>query len=226
MLGIRSEWGKFSDAVGGTYKSRDNGSGHGMRVSVQDGPWRIVFTRFTVNQDPLYIHHTVITACFVAAGDLRFTIDRETALSRAAHLLGFSDIKIGDEAFDAAFSVKGNNAAKVVELLADTNLRRRLLAQPRVHLTVFDKEGLITRNFRTDADVIFGDTRDDTIKLDGVSELYFHVPEDVEEQDRLADLYSIFTTLLRRLVDIGAAEEADPAAHSSAPEKLASDSAR
>lgn len=210
MLGIRSEWGRFADDVGGTYKARDNGSGEGMRVTVQSGPWKIVLSRFTRNQDPLYTPHTVGTACYVATGTLRFTINRETALSRAEHLLGLHDVRVGDDTFDAAFSVRANDPEKVRELLSDAELRRLLLDQPAMHLTIFDDEGLVTRNFRTDADAIFSDARDDTIKKPGVDELYFHIREHVEEYDRLKGLCDIFALTLHRLLAIGAATDADP----------------
>ena len=85
-------------------------------------------------------------------------------------------------------AVKGNDAAKVKELLADAELRRQFLLVPKVHITVFDEEGFITRNFRTTADTIFGDTHDDTIKLDTVDELYFHVPIPIEGFEEVMDL--------------------------------------
>jgi hypothetical protein len=180
-----------------------------MRVLVQTGPWQVVLSCFT-GTDSQYTQRTVVTASYVATGDLRFTIDRETIVSQAAHLLGLHDLQIGDEAFDAALHVKGSDPAKVRELLADAELRGLLLAQPRLHLTVFDQEPLITRNLRQLADAIFSEQPDHTLQRPGVHELYFHARGLVTDFEGVKGLYELFTKTLHRLVEIGAAVESDP----------------
>lgn len=209
MLGKVTDWHRFSDEVGGAYKARSTGSGDGMRVLVHSGPWTIVLSCFGGSRSSS-TSHTVVTANYVATGDLRFTIERETLLSQAAHLVGLHDLQLGDQAFDAALRVKGNDPAKIRELLADAELRALLLARPKLHLTVLDQEGLVARSRRQLADAIFSEQRDEILQLPGVHELYFYLPDHAPDFESAQGLYRLFTRMLHRLVEIGAATETDP----------------
>src|SRR5579871_654038 len=148
MRGVHNEWDRFADEVDGKYEYRGSVS-RGFRVTAPFGPWHIVFTYYERGVDPLYHKFLIIRAPYVATETFHFTIHPSSLLSSAGKLLGMQDIRIGDPEFDAAFVVKGSDVAKVEELFADAELRQLLLNQLTVHLTVLDKEGLITRNLRS-----------------------------------------------------------------------------
>src|SRR5438552_2452420 len=108
------------------------------------------------------------------------------------------DVTVGDPQFDNAFVMKstvGNaqEAAHVKQLLADPELRRLLVQQRDVSLSVVDDEGLFGPHFE-----------------ENVDELFFQVSETIRDIDRLKGLFDLFATTLHRLCVIGSAYETDP----------------
>jgi len=159
------------------------------RVVAEVGQWEIVLDTYHANKT----NYTRMRAPYVNADGFRFHIFRKHLLSAVAEWLGFRDIRIGEPAFDDAFVVRGNNEAKLRELLANGRLRALLDAQPAVSLKVVDDEGIFRSKFPA-----------------GVDKLEFVVIGVINDIDRLKLLYDLFAETLQTLCVIGSAYEDDP----------------
>jgi len=101
------------------------------------------------------------------------------------------DIHVHDEAFDRDFVIKGNNEAKVRELLADGRLRSLIASQPDLRLTVKDDDGAFRQRYP-----------------EGVDVLHFHTRGVIKDIGRLKQLFELFAVTLDRLCHIGSAYRA------------------
>jgi hypothetical protein len=132
-------------------------------------------------------------APYVNPDGFRFTIYRKGFFSELAKLFGMQDIEIGDEAFDEAFILKGNDEYKVQKLFEDRKIRELALAQPQLRLEVKDSEGWFGPRFP-----------------ENVDELYFHVMGVIKDIERLKGLYELFAAVLDRLCRMGSAYKEEP----------------
>lgn len=163
------------------------------RVDASAGPWTVTLDTYVVSSNNSSHEYTRIRSPFVNPNGFRFTIYRKGFFSELGKLLGLQDIEIGDEAFDEAFMIKGNDELKVRDLFADRALRSKIAAQPTLHLTIADSEGWFGPKFPDDTD-----------------ELKFQVGGVIKDVPRLKGLFDLFAALLGRLCEIGVATKQTP----------------
>jgi hypothetical protein len=108
-------------------------------------------------------------------------------------MLGFADVRVGHPEFDEQFVIRGTHESRLRRLFDNAELRRLLMAQPKVRFEVRDDEGWFGARFP-----------------DGVDELRFFVPGVIKDIDRLKQLYDLFAETLHQLCKMGSAYERDP----------------
>lgn len=184
-------WRRLAEQIGGQFE--EGTWRRSSRVVVGVEHWTVTLDTFSVNTGETAQAYTRLRAPYVNADGFRFELFRSSIFSGLRSLVGLQDVPIGEAAFDKAFVVKAGDEGRVRTLLADADLRARMLAQPSLHLQVIDDEGWFGGTFP-----------------DGVDELRCTVPGVVRDVDRLRDLYDLFARLLHRLCAIGSAYEDDP----------------
>ena len=111
---------------------------HDAQSGMSTGKTVVVFTR--------------LRAPYVNPDRFRFTIYRRGLFSDIAKWLGMQDVVVGHEDFDRDFIIKGTEETKLRALFDNPRLRELIAAQPKIHLTVKDGEGLFGAGFPDDTD--------------------------------------------------------------------------
>jgi hypothetical protein len=174
-------WQQLSEQLGAQFVR--GGSWHGDKVVARVKEWTVTLDTFEEPATTGGVPYTRLQCPFENADKFSFTIYRKGLLSGLGKLFGMQDIIIGDEAFDRAFVIKGNDVAKVKELFADARVRELLSAQPDAHLAIADFDGV----------------------PGGVDELLFRIPGLLDRVDLLRGLYDLFAAVLERMCAIGVA---------------------
>jgi hypothetical protein len=185
-------WRRLCDEIGAEFTG--GGFCRRARVQARVDQWTLTLDTFSRQQGQH--HHAAYTrlrAPFVNPEGFRFTIYRASLFTGLGRLLGMQDVEIGDPDFDHAFVVKGNDESRLVDLLADPQLRASFASLPRIRLRIKDGEGWFGPSFPPDADELYLETR-------GV----------VKDIAVLRNLFDLFAALLRRLCVIGVAYKYDP----------------
>ena len=182
-------WRQLSDEISARYV--DGGFWTGDRVEATHGDWTVTLDTYTVHTKHATISYTRMRAPYLNPDGFRFTIYRRNIFTDVAVWLGMQDIHVHDAAFDRDFVIKGNNEAKVLELLADERLRSLIASQPGLHLTVKDDDGTFRKRYP-----------------EGVDVLHFHTGGVIKDIERLKQLFELFAVSLDRLCHIGSAYRA------------------
>tara|TARA_Y100001934_G_C12386251_1_gene796023 strand:+ start:9994 stop:10410 length:417 start_codon:yes stop_codon:yes gene_type:complete len=132
-------------------------------------------------------------APFINKDGLYFKIYRESMFSGMGRFFGMQNLEIGDPYFDDAFVIKGNDAHKLKQMLADPELKSLFDQQRSICLEVKDDEGWFGGNFPQ-----------------GVDELYFSRVGVMKDVHELKALFKLFCAVPDRLVRIDSAYENDP----------------
>lgn len=180
-------WKRLAEEIGARYRQRSFLKSD--RVTAEVGNWEIVLDVFRTDK----VCFTRIRAPFVNVDGFRFKIFRKHFLSGVAEMLGFQDISIGRSDFDEQFVIRGNHEGKLRRLLSNSEIRRLLMAQPKICFEVKDDEGLFRQKFP-----------------EGVDELRFMVSGVIKDIDRLKELYDLFAETLQMLCEMGEAYDRDP----------------
>jgi hypothetical protein len=175
-----------ADYVQGGFWKRD-------KVQATHGEWTITLDTYAVSTGKTTMVFTRLRAPYVNPDHFRFTICRRGLFSDIAKWLGMQDIEIGHPDFDRDFVIKGTNESKLRVLFDNSRLRELIAAQPQIHLTVKDNEGLFGADFPADTD-----------------ELCFHVRGIIKDVERLKLLFELFAETLDQLCHIGSAYEEAP----------------
>jgi hypothetical protein len=200
MAGLRSLfgpsreeiWRQLSAEVHGRYVE-GRGFWKGDRVEATHHAWTVTLDQYVVSTGEVTIPYTRFRAPFVNPSGFRFRIYRRSRLSGLGKMMGVQDIEIGDAAFDEAFIIQGNDAAKVRLLFASRRIRELVAAQPEIEFSVKDDEGWFGPKFP-----------------EGVDELHFLAHGILKDVDRLRQVYELFAEVLDELCRMGAAYETDP----------------
>ena len=184
-------WRQLSESIQGKFIAGD--FWHENKVVAQVGEWTVTVDVYHEAVGSASVTYTRLRAPYVNQDGLRFHVSHKNLLSGMGKVFGMQDIEIGDPAFDAEFILQGTDPEEVKSLLADPELRERLLAQPSLIVQVKDDEGWFTVHFPQ-----------------GVDELCLQVLGEVQEIERLEALYELFALLLNRMCHIGSAYAADP----------------
>ncbi|GAB4416887.1 MAG: hypothetical protein OHK0039_26580 [Bacteroidia bacterium] len=181
-------WNQLSAELGAEFVP-----GKGWRhdqVRIRQQAWTIILETYKRGRRPV---HTCIRAPYVNRDSFEFRIFRRTAVHSVAKIAGMQDIEIGFPAFDKAFIIQGNDAAKLRKLFENDRIRQLIQWQPDIWLENDPDEDWVIDTWR-----------------EGISELRFQVPGVITDLQRLYDLYDLFAELLNHLCHIGSAYEDDP----------------
>lgn len=184
-------WGQIAADIGGEYI--DKGFWTANELRYRHGEWELLLDTFTVSNGKSSTTYTRMRAPFVNKDGLYFKIYREGLFSGMGRFFGMEDLEIGDSYFDDAFVIKGNNLAKIRQLLADPNMQQLIDQQSRISLEIRDDEGWFGGSFP-----------------EGVDELYFYRVGVMKDIGELKALFQLFCLTLHRLVRIDSAYEDDP----------------
>ncbi len=184
-------WRQLAQETGATYV--DGGFWHGGKVAAKVKGWTVTLDTYTVSTGKSSATFTRVRAPYVNPDGFRFKIYRKGLFSALGKRLGMQDIEVGEREFDDAYIVKGNEASKVLSLLAAPRLRQMMLAQPGLYLEVKDSEGVFGPKFPANVD-----------------ELYFQVGGVIRDVAVLKGLFDLFAEVLNTLCHIGSAYEDDP----------------
>jgi hypothetical protein len=193
MFGPNREqvWRQLAQEIGATYA--DGGFWRGDKVEAKVKAWTVTLDTYTVSTGKSSATFTRMRAPYVNPDGFRFKIYRKGLFSALAKKLGMQDIEVGEREFDDAFIVQGNEASKVLSLLAAPRLRQMMLAMPGFYLEVKDSEGVFGPKFPANVD-----------------ELYFQVGGVIRDVAVLKGLFDLFAEVLNTLCHIGSAYENDP----------------
>ena len=185
-------WRQLSAEIHGRYVE-GRGIWKGDRVEARHHQWMATLDQYVVSTGEVTIPYTRFRAPYVNPSGFRFRIYRRTRFSGLGKKMGMQDIVIGDQAFDEAFIIQGNDEAKVRLLLASRRVRELIAAQPEIDFCVKDDEGWFGPAFP-----------------EGVDELHFLAHGVVKDGARLKQIYELFAEVLDELCRMGAAYETDP----------------
>lgn len=188
MFGPSKEeiWRQLCAATGADYV--EGGFWKGDKVQASHGEWTITLDTYAVSNGKVVMHFTRLRAPYVNPDRFRFTIYRRGFFSDIAKWLGMQDIVVGHEDFDRDFIIKGTQEKGLRALFDNPRLRELIAAQPQIHLTVNDDEGVFGARFPADTD-----------------ELHFHVHGIIKDVARLKLLFELFAETLDQLCMIGSA---------------------
>ena len=184
-------WRRLSAEIGANYVQ--GGFWKGDKVQATHGEWTITLDTYVVSTGEVTIIYTRLRAPYVNPDRFRFTIYRRGLFSDIAKWLGMQDIQVGHSDFDRDFIIKGTDERKLRSLFDNPRLRELITAQPQIHFTVKDDDGLFGASFPPDTD-----------------ELCFTVVGVIKDVDRLKQLFDLFAEALDQLCRIGSAYEQAP----------------
>jgi hypothetical protein len=184
-------WQQLCAATGADYVP--GGFWKGDKVQATHGEWTITLDTYQVSTGKAQIVYTRLRAPYVNPDQFRFTIYRHGLFTEIAKWFGMQDIEVGHADFDRDFVIKGSEESKLRALFDSSRLRELIAAQPEIHLTVKDNEGLFGADFPADTD-----------------ELCFHVSGVIKDVERLKLLFELFAETLDQLCHIGSAYEEAP----------------
>ncbi|MBX7184088.1 MAG: DUF3137 domain-containing protein [Vicinamibacteria bacterium] len=187
-------WRQLSAEVDGRYV--EGGFWKGDKVEATHHAWTVTLDQYVVSTGEVTIPYTRLRAPYVNPSEFRFRIYRRTKLSGLGKMMGMQDIEIGDAAFDEAFIIQGQDAAKVKLLFSNPKIQKLVAAQPEIEFSVKDDEGLFGPKFP-----------------EGVDELCFLAHGIIKDVARLKQVYELFAEVLDELCRMGAAYETDPHVH-------------
>lgn len=171
----------------------DEGFFRGKKVVAKVRDWVIIFDTYTVSSGRSYTTYTRIRAPYSNKDGFKFRFYRKGVFSEIGKLLGFQDVEVGYPDFDDNFIIKGNDTDKLLQLFSNSQIRQLIEMQPNIYFEVIEDGGW------------FGDELPE-----GVDELYFQVPEVIQDVNRLKTLYFLFVEVLNQLCLMDSAYEDSP----------------
>ncbi|NND98008.1 MAG: DUF3137 domain-containing protein [Pirellulaceae bacterium] len=187
-------WSQLAAEVRGQHTPDGTMKSGGIRCRHRQ--WELVLDTCVVSTGKRTTQYTRMRAPFINKDGLYLKLYRKDFLTGIRSFFGMHDIEIGDSYFDEQFIIKGNDAVKIRQLLADPKLKQLIDQQPRISLEIKDDEGLFGAAFP-----------------EGVDEVVFLAIGVMKDLDHLMSLFQLFAVLLERLVRIDSAYEDDPGVH-------------
>jgi len=184
-------WSQLSQEIGADYQK--GGFFTSGKVIITYKQWEITLDTYTVSDGKTSHTYTRLRAPYVNQDGFRFNIYRKSVFSGLGKLLGMQDIEIGDAFFDEEFIIQGTPEEQVRRLLQNADICQRIQNQPNIHFQVKDDEGWFRKKFP-----------------EGVDELYFQTYGVIKDQQRLKDLFDLFSVVLDELCRMGSAYTSEP----------------
>ncbi|MDF7800981.1 hypothetical protein P4C99_16005 [Pontiellaceae bacterium B1224] len=184
-------WANVARDIGGEYIDR---SFLGPKAVVfHHREWKIQLDCFVGANTYSRNTYTRMRAPFMSKNKLLFKIHRNVEIINAGNMIDLQDIHIEDPLFDEQFVIMGNQTPTIRHLLASPTLKQLLNKQRAIHFEIRDDEAIFLNKFPA-----------------GVDQLYFQLAEDILNEQRLKDLFELFSATLDHLVKIDAAFESAP----------------
>lgn len=184
-------WRQVAHDAGGQFKPGTLFESNAIRVPV--GPWNVLIDHFNNSGGHTITVYTRVRAVFVSPAGFRFKLVPQDMFTSLGKLIGLQDVEIGVPDFDAKFIIKGNQVEALKALLADHELRRRLLAMPAGKLQLRHDSGPLGPKLPKGFDM-----------------LYYHGVGLFSRPQTLVNLLETFSLTLNRLVALGLATNEVP----------------
>lgn len=184
-------WEKISKEIQAEYVK--DGFWSGSKVVAKYENRVITLDVFYVPQGKAMFPITRMRAPFKSTRGFRFAAYNQGLLQEIGKLFGMQDIQSGDKDFDKQFILKGNDEAKVKKLFSSAKIRELISQQGQIHLELRDDEGWFGPDFPEDTD-----------------ELYCHIAGELRHEEKLKNLFYLFSEVLSELELNGEADSANP----------------
>ncbi len=173
-------WSRIATALGGSVQQRP---GSPREIVIRHEEHQV---RLDVDQHAGYRSESVHTRFWtrLPRAPVRLRIFHQELAHAVARLLGMQDIQVGDPRFDRTFVVQADDAARARSLLEDPELRRHMLDEPELEITLGPSHGAATAE---EGDVLTAE-----------------VPGAIEALPRLRRLFDVLARFLQRLHTIPA----------------------
>ncbi|MCY3546828.1 MAG: HEAT repeat domain-containing protein [Gemmatimonadetes bacterium] len=181
-------WRQLARDVGGQF--HEAGDFTPFAVQARTGDWIITLNTNSHSHEGI----TTLRAPFFNPEKFRFTIYRAGIFSDVGKALGMQDIRVGHSRFDRDFVIKGNSPASVRRLFDNEEIRGLIDAQPRIHLSVQGREGVLSQYPAGEYPA-------------GVDELYFKRIGGILDLAQLRMLFDLFVKILHQVGHEGGAGE-------------------
>ena len=188
-------WQTLAEKVGGTFVDEPGASFD--KVIANADPWTVTLDVHAYPGYKMEQHFTRMRAPYVNADGFTFVLHKRNLFEQVQAKLGLhnalGNAETGHEEIDKSFIVRTNNPEQLKRLFNNDRLRQLVIDLPNVHLQVKPDDGEFGPRFPQ-----------------GVDELYFEVPGEINNLDQLKNLYDLFSEVLHTLCHIGSAYESDP----------------
>jgi hypothetical protein len=184
-------WKKVSEQIQAEYVKDNFWSG--AKIIARHESWLITLDSFLIPMGKIFIPMTRLRAPFRSMHDFRFQVYNQGFLDNIGKFFGMQDIETGAEEFDRRFVLKGNAPEKVQKLFSEPEIQRMMLEDRQLRLEIRDDEGWFGQKFPAETD-----------------ELYFQTTGEIRDEERLKNLFQLFSAVLTELEKMGEASPADP----------------
>ena len=132
---------QLAKLLNGTFTEGHYGRSDGVEATHRH--YKIVFdyhTEYrTVDNSTIQQTYTRITSQFRTKESLKLNISRKTLLGTIGKFFGAQDIIVGDDAFDDAFIIKGNNESKI-KMLLTRSIREQIEGQSKINIGIDNRK--------------------------------------------------------------------------------------
>ena len=180
MSAAESLWRQLASEVGGQFREATAFTPFAVQARTDD--WIITLDSSSHSNEGV----TTLRAPFFNPEGFRFTIYRAGIFSDVRKALNMQDIDVGHRRFDRDFVIKGSSVGRVRRLFDNGKIRRLIDAQPKIHLSVQGREGVLSP-FPA-----------------GVDELYFQRFGSIKDLAQLRKLFDLFAEILQQICHLGA----------------------
>lgn len=180
----------FHESVGGEY---DEGKlGHGPYLVFPYKNWEIVLDYHTVHAGNSNVTYTRVRTAYKVHMPLEMTVKKEGIGFKIGKAFGAKDIEIGDEIFDDAYVIKGNDEFVISRLLNFFEIKSRINFKSSFMLKIKNKSSMGLKCLEGESGIIFYKTG--------------RLKHDIE----IINLIELFKFILDELVELNVALEDQP----------------
>ena len=187
----KETWTRFAAEIGAHYQDGGTWAKDTFRYHYKN--WDFDFHTFTQRHGQTTCIYTRLRVPFLVKGNLRLSIYKEGFFSSIGKLFNMQDIQINDHNFDHSFIIKGNDEAKIKQLLSNLSLKRAFLALEGANIRIDNGRGFFKDRYPED-----------------VNALVFECNGIIKKLDKLHALFNLFQEVLDSLVRIQSIETTNP----------------
>jgi hypothetical protein len=155
-------------------------------VNAVSGDWEIMLDHFTRKTGKHRKTYTRIRAPFTNADGLYFKLYREGFFTGIAKYFGMKDIQTGNDDFDNAYVLKGNDEFNLTWIFSSPIVLRSLNPVGEIMLEIKDNDGLFQNNLYSD----------------GIDELYFVRRGIMKDLEELRAVFNLFAIVLEKITEL------------------------